>query len=119
MQKKIAGFIVGGGMATIVQFIVAGLLSLFVWLPVTHALGLLSGISYNFYHQSRVFESGMTKQKFGKFASYSLCNAGAQSIIVYVLVQYHVPYFIGLGLSIAGLSLLSFLVYNFIIFSKS
>ena len=119
MRNKVAGFIVGGGMATVVQFIVAGLLSFFVWLPVTHTLGLLSGISYNFYHQSRVFESGMTKQKFGKFAGYSLCNAGAQSFIVYILVQFHVPYFIGLSLSIAGLSLLSFLVYNFIIFSKS
>ena len=119
MQKKMSGFIIGGGTSTLVQYIVAGILSFFVWMPVTHVLGLLSGISYNFYHQAHVFESRMDYARFGKFFSYSLLNAGAQSVLVFIFMQYNVPYFIGLTVAIASLSLISFFMYNFVIFSKS
>lgn len=119
MKNKISGFIVGGGTSTLVQFVVAGILSLFVWLPLTHVLGLLSGISYNYYHQSNVFGSRMNYARFSKFAGYSLLNAGAQSLLVFIFMQYNVPYFIGLTAAIASLSLISFLMYNFVIFSKS
>jgi len=119
MRKKIGGFILGGGASTLVQFVVAGILSFFVWLPVTHVLGLISGITYNFFHQSHVFKSSRDTTKFTKFVGYSLCNAGAQSLLVFVFMKYHVPYFVGLTLAIGSLGLVSFLVYNFVIFSKS
>jgi len=118
--KQFGRFLVGGGAATLLQFIVAGSLSFFVWLPLTHVISLLSGIFYNYFHQSKyVFKGKPSYAQFTKFTGYNLFNGGLQSIFVFGLV-YHIglPYMLSLALTIAGLSICSFIVYQNIIFSK-
>lgn len=123
LLKKVLAFLSGGGVAAAIQVLISFTLHNFLFLSyyLAHIFGLILAITYNFFHQNKLtFDTRPTVNRYKSFIYYNMFNASCQFGIVFLLTQwlgldFYLYYMI---FTIGFLSVISFLVYNFLIFKK-
>lgn len=122
---RILRYLVSGATATAVNFAVLFSLTEFfhVWYIISSIAGLVCGFTTSFILQKFwTFENKSLERvhiQFPLHAALSLLNVGANTISLYILVEYaHVWYLAAQGIDAVFLAIFNYFVYKHIIFTQ-